>query len=147
MTTIAVKDNVMAADSRVVGDYAGTGIKLHRKKGAIVGFAGNAEQAMVFVDWYFDRKSRQPKVENEDEWEALVLTSKGIEYWGPSLRPIPQHEYAAIGSGSQHAITAMDCGKDAIQAVQMAARRDPWTGGRVVSMQLVPSARRKRERT
>ena len=111
---------------------------------AIIGIAGNVEHAMVFVDWYGDRKKREPDRHNECDWEALVLTAKGVEYWGSSLRPIKDGSgYAAIGSGSPHAITAMDCGKSAVQAVQMAAKRDPATGGRVVTMRLNPVVTRR----
>jgi hypothetical protein len=45
-------------------------------------------------------------------------------------------EYYAIGSGAAHAITAMDCGKNAMQAVRYAARRDINTGGRIVTARL-----------
>jgi hypothetical protein len=37
----------------------------------------------------------------------------------------------AIGCGSDHAITAMDMGATAYQAVQMAAKRDTGTGGTI----------------
>lgn len=41
-----------------------------------------------------------------------------------------QHdEPEAIGSGSAHAITAIDCGKTVREAVKMAAKRDSATGG------------------
>lgn len=35
----------------------------------------------------------------------------------------------ATGSGGDHAITAMDCGKSAVDAVKLAAKRDSCTGG------------------
>jgi len=37
----------------------------------------------------------------------------------------------AIGSGQDHALTAMDCGLSAKEAIKMAAKRDVNTGGRV----------------
>ncbi len=55
-------------------------------------------------------------------------------------------EYFAAGSGAKCALTAMDCGKSAIEAVRLAARRDPYTGGRIVSMSLTPAPPVKRQR-
>ena len=43
--------------------------------------------------------------------------------------PIPAGAIYAIGSGADHAITAMDMGASAIGAVEMAAKRDTGTGG------------------
>ena len=42
----------------------------------------------------------------------------------------------AIGSGADHAFTAMDCGCSAKEAVQMAVKRDTCTGGRIRSFKL-----------
>lgn len=136
MTTIAVRDGVMAADSRFTGTFIETGKKMFRRDKAIIGVAGTVTQALVFVDWYFDRKKRQPSLADEGEWAALVLTKGGVEYWDNSLRPVLCEGYTAIGSGSPFAMTAMDCGKTAKQAVQMAAKRDPYTGGTINTMTL-----------
>ena len=40
-------------------------------------------------------------------------------------------EIYAIGSGMYHAISAMDLGKTAEQAIEHAATRDPYTGGKI----------------
>src|SRR4051812_41649172 len=99
----------MAADSRISGSYNTLGIKIYRAPKALIGFAGEVTQALAFIDWYRDRKSRQPDLANEEDWCALVLTSGGIEYWDRSLRPMLQIEsIAAIGSGAPFAIAAMD---------------------------------------
>lgn len=45
--------------------------------------------------------------------------------------PIPPSATYAIGSGADHAITAMDMGANAFLAVQMAAKRDTGTGGTI----------------
>ena len=37
----------------------------------------------------------------------------------------------AYGSGADHAITAMDCGLSAREAIKMAAKRDNCTGGKI----------------
>jgi ATP-dependent protease HslVU (ClpYQ) peptidase subunit len=37
----------------------------------------------------------------------------------------------AKGSGADHALTAMDCGKDAREAINLSAMRDIYTGGHI----------------
>ncbi len=46
-------------------------------------------------------------------------------------------DFYAIGSGAKVALGAMACGKSAIEAVRIAARFDPYTGGRINSESLV----------
>ena len=45
---------------------------------------------------------------------------------------------AAIGSGAPYAIAAMACGKNAMDAVKIAKKFDPYTGGRITSIKLNP---------
>ena len=42
----------------------------------------------------------------------------------------------AVGSGTDHAVTAMDCGLNAVQAIEMAAMRDTYTGGEIKVIKL-----------
>jgi hypothetical protein len=44
----------------------------------------------------------------------------------------------AIGTGTDHAITAMDCGLSAREAVKMAMKRDTGTGGRIRTYKVKP---------
>lgn len=131
----------MASDSQVTGDYVSVCRKVFQRRGALVGIAGELSAAMMFVDWYFNRnKTSPPRAEAGDEeskWYALVATRSRLEYWDHHLRGTEIHEpYAAIGSGAAYAVAAMDCGKSAAQAVRIAARRDPYTGGRIVTLRL-----------
>jgi hypothetical protein len=128
MTVIAYRDGVLAADSCATdASFQTYTQKLFRRKGVLIGFCGDIEQALVFVDWYFDRKSRQPDRTSENEWEAIVITKEGAEMWGPSLRPVPviDHFYA-LGSGAAVAMGAMEAGATAKKAAQIACRRDPF---------------------
>jgi ATP-dependent protease HslVU (ClpYQ) peptidase subunit len=150
LTCIAVRDGVIAADSQVTGDYVfGTG-KLVARNDAIVGFCGVLSQAMVFVDWYFNRKSRKPSLEHECGWEALVLKRDGsIEWWDNSLRPLSLQGFHAIGSGCQFAMGAMEAGCTAAKAVEVACARDPYCNLPVTTMTFQTSKKtsaRKRPR-
>lgn len=145
MTCIAIKDGIVAADSRVSGAYSSAMVKLYKQPGAIIGFAGEICEALVFVDWYRDRRNRAPDTAHETGWCALVLSEKdGIEYWDKSLRPAKMLELqAAIGSGAPFAIGAMDAGKSAAEAVKIACKRDPACGFPVMTARLSSSRKGK----
>lgn len=137
MTIIAYRDGVMAADSQVTGNFTTLGIKLHRKSGKIIGFAGDLHQALVFVDWYFDSKQRKPDIANENDWVALVASKDGLEEWNHSLRPVRVPEmFYAIGSGAEVAMGAMEAGASAKRAAEIACKRADGCGGPVVTMRL-----------
>jgi ATP-dependent protease HslVU (ClpYQ) peptidase subunit len=61
---------------------------------------------------------------------ALVLIGhdKKTGFWKDRLRP---DNAFALGSGSHFALTAMDMGATAAEAVEMAKKRDTSTGGLV----------------
>ena len=143
MTCIAVRSGVMAADSQATDEFKTGAVKLYRRKGLIVGIAGNVSQAMVFVDWLFDNRERKPGIEVEDDWSALVLSADGLMHWDISLRPTPIVDaFYAIGSGASLAMGAMEMGASARQAVRVACKRDPYCSGPVVTMRLSQKPRR-----
>jgi ATP-dependent protease HslVU (ClpYQ) peptidase subunit len=147
MTTVAFRDGVMASDSQ--GNDACVGIvklqKLFRKKiknkEHIIGVAGHWEAALLFIDWYgttdkdlFDRLLRLPE---DSGFDILIWTGKRLLCADKLMRMTECNEdYYAIGSGASYAVTAMDCGKTAAQAVGYAIKRDNNSGGRVVTMSL-----------
>jgi hypothetical protein len=128
MTIIAYRDGVMAADTCLTDGFITAGIKLYKKKGHVIGFCGDVEQALVFVDWFFDqKKNRKPDLASESGWEAMVMNKDGVSTWGRSLRPIAMSDqFYAIGSGAPLAMGAMEFGASAAEAVAIACRRDPY---------------------
>lgn len=151
MTTIAFKDSVMASDSRYSETSVGItrGPKIFRKniakpgkpaKDVLIGIAGDVFAAMLFVDWYGTNDADLHKTLTEmtdDGFFVMIWDGKKLLEANRYCRPCEIAEpYYAIGSGGVHAITAMDCGRTAIQAVQMAAKRDSATGGRIVHFKL-----------
>jgi hypothetical protein len=153
VTTVAFRDGILASDSRYTDINVGitSGPKLFKKqvgkKQHLIGICGAVYSAMLFVDWYGTDKSdlhKQLTGLNNDEFEVMVWDGKVLRAANYLLRLTEVHEpYFAIGSGAVHAITAMDCGKSAMEAVQMAARRDSGTGGKVVTMTLLPKEIKK----
>ena len=76
MTTIVANRKGMAADKRISG--CGTVFKtskLHRVRGSIIGFCGNVEQALQFIEW---RRNPDAKPSfSEPNFEAIELTADG----------------------------------------------------------------------
>ncbi len=129
MTCVAVRDGVMAADSKACGNFVTATVKLYKVGKQLVGFAGTLEQALVFIDWLSDPKQRKPDLASEQDWCALVLSDRGLEEWGASLRPMQVYDnFYAIGSGAALAMGAMEAGASAKKAVEIACKRDPYCG-------------------
>ncbi len=147
MTTVAFRDGTMAADSLANDDNVGAVKvqKIYRKKikgkEYIFGIAGYLEAGQMFIEWFSTRDQslmdRLTKLTEDDSFDVLIWNGKKLMIADQLMRLTEiNDEYFAIGSGAPHAITAMDCGRSARQAVQMAMKRDINTGGRVVTMRL-----------
>jgi hypothetical protein len=163
VTTIVVKGNKMAADSRltVSSDAGGDRIFSVKKifrlaNGCLVGASGENGPGLIFVRWAdsnldadgFPNESadpRPPEIETGDEDDdlfILVLTPAGElvqydSYWVPeSIDLSANYGFYAIGSGAKAAMGAMHANEHigARQAVIIASLVDPWTAGPFVEM-------------
>lgn len=159
MTTIAYRDGILAADSRLTYSTEGGGsrkhlcTKLYKKTitegrktfEVIIATAGESSPALVFMDWYGTGKP-PPEMLRElgGDFTCLILRPDGLYEADVYCRPDKINEpFYAIGSGAKEALAAMHCGKSAVQAVRVAACVDPYTGGRIVSMSLEPRQPRR----
>jgi hypothetical protein len=159
MTTIAYRDGIIAADSRVtVATEAGGSrkhlcTKLYRKQiteskktfDVVIATAGEAFSALVFVDWYGTGKP-MPDVLRDlgGDFTCLILRPDGLWEADVYCRPDKIEEpFYAVGSGSKEALAAMHCGKSARDAVRVAAMIDPYTGGRIVTETLGPKEKKR----
>lgn len=142
MTTIAFKDGVIAYDSRCTqgmnitdDDYS----KHHVVEGSHYFMCGApADHPRFFEADQGGNKRSDTRLEahgliwdGKDLWEAGF--EDGKEFW-KARRELSKHY--SLGSGADHAITAMDMGADAKTAVKMAAKRDCGTGGRIRTFKL-----------
>lgn len=157
MTTIAYRDGILAADSRLTVDH-GSGARKHfckklfrktitegkKKFDVIIATAGESSPGMVFVDWYGSGKPVPDLfLHIGGDFLCLVLRPDGLFEYDVYCRGEEIHEdFYAIGSGSMAALAAMHCGKSALDAVRIAARIDTYTGGRIVSESLAPKTKR-----
>lgn len=134
MTTIAANREVMAADSKCTVDSVSFHTpKIFRKKGALIATAGDCGPGNRFLEWYGSRRKKKPDIGADEDFEALVLTAKGLIYYGKDFEPVPiASGVFAIGSGSVAALTAMKVyGATPEQAVEAACVIDEYTEGPV----------------
>lgn len=139
MTTIAYKDGVIAYDSRITcgsiiehDNYE----KLIESKGVKFILTGATSDFPRLIDVYFGGKHK-----NIDAtglvFDGETIWCVGHSNFGGFWRTVvsPRSVYA-MGSGTPHALTAMDMGASAAEAVEMAKKRDTCTGGQVRLLEL-----------
>lgn len=131
MTTIAYDGKLLAADTQVTCQnsfVAGFVNKIHKlSDGSYVAFAGNMNALPSILDYF--ETGKEPELKNV-EFECLHISANGIahDYYndlqrGPAVIPW------VGGSGAQIALSAMHCGKNAYEAVELACKLDIRTGG------------------
>lgn len=132
MTTIAFDGKILACDSRLVGEHIETVSlqKIRKIKAGYFAYCGSPGEAEMVRKWIEAGRvwEKRPKVE---EFSALIVRKYSVHYIDESLEEVPMKAPVAIGTGASIALTAMDCGRNAIEAIRFAIKRDPYTGGRV----------------
>ena len=133
MTTITHKDGIVAYDSRLT---SGTSIssevskKRHLSRGVEFFMCGSTADHKQFIEAYFDGRSPRKEL----DVTAIIVASGSVYKAGAGdgeLWVQPAANQCAIGSGRHNAITAMDMGATAKEAVKWAMKRDTGTGGRI----------------
>lgn len=135
MTTIAYKNGIVAYDSRstsgarILTDNAD---KQTVSKGVRFFMACSVSDQKSFIEQYHgDRsvgKSFNVSAFVVDDNELFLSSSDEKELW---VMPWDTKIHEAIGSGSEYAVTAMDMGASAKEAVKWAMKRDSGTGGKI----------------
>jgi hypothetical protein len=98
--------------------------------GSLFGGSGVSEQVLAVREWLEDET--KPKPEGLDDFNGILIESGRVyRLEGKLIRDRILERFHAVGSGSPFAITAMHLGKTAREAVVIAARFDPRTGGGV----------------
>ena len=112
-------------------------IKVQRlDDGRIVGTCGDTALAAGLIEWLKGQGDR-PVGKAEDDFAALVLRTDGVvEYISGHCIPTVVPPPVAVGSGMDFALGAMEAGKQPLEAVLIACRRDPGTGGKVTALYL-----------
>lgn len=135
MTTIVYKNGVIAYDSRITRGDTILDDDYNKNKifnGVNFFLAGQSHLMDSMIDMYFGGKlvelSSSPTMIVLDNNKLFLVGYSDNEIW--KFR-VSLKNHIAIGSGSDHALTAMDMGSTAIEAVEMANKRDICTGGTI----------------
>lgn len=142
MTTITVRDGIMACDSQVGISSDGGGdrayyncTKVFEIPDEFIGGAGESEGILLFFEWYMNGCTGKQtyKIMVDCDFDIIILHKDGtLEAWYPSgVSEIIHEKFYAIGSGTKCALAAMYCGKSAKDAIEITKKIDPHTGGRV----------------
>lgn len=149
MTTIAYRDGILAADSRAYGgDRApiGSKTKIHRLlDGTLFGLSSSAVGADNLIRKWVEDGCPAPKNDavKPDNFELILVRQNGEVFYAHdnlSLSGPIRSNKLAIGSGKEFALGAIEMGAGALQAVEVAARLDPWTGGPFDTLKLFGGA-------
>lgn len=145
MTTIVYRDGVMAGDRRVTNGHViepeVTKIFKRESDGALIGAAGTLGLAARFTRWFLQGEKGDPPElfakEGDCEAEAIIVrpNCRSETHYKYGVIHL-ESEYYAIGSGACAALTALDLGCSAEDAVRAAARRDTGTGAEIDVLKL-----------
>jgi ATP-dependent protease HslVU (ClpYQ) peptidase subunit len=132
MTVIAVRDGVVATDSRIaLDDSVSTCQKLFKIGQMVLGFAGESGGSLCLLRALRDGKGADPE-ELKGGWALGICKKRGIVYFDQALEPeILTSAYFAIGSGGAHAMGAMYRKATAVEAVRAAIALNANCGGPV----------------
>jgi ATP-dependent protease HslVU (ClpYQ) peptidase subunit len=155
MTTIATKDGVIVGDGRmslgatIIKDDT---VKVFNINNHLVGVCGAARAISTFVGWLqkhtdYRMVSEQvgdlvdlipPVLEQSEDYTALVVTpdKQVLLYEGGVPIDMGYDVHMAIGSGGDFALSAMDSGLSAEEAVKVAMKRDVYSGGTITVVSL-----------
>jgi ATP-dependent protease HslVU (ClpYQ) peptidase subunit len=154
MTTVTVKDNIVACDSQLTNGYTISsldGEKVVKINGCIVAGAGSYAQIIKFRQWFTEHsdvliaQQDNPTVNiplpqnlQEGDFTGAVLYPEGdlYVYEGRTDVAIKFEQPWAMGSGSDFALAAMKAGKSAKGAVEVAIDLDVFSGGEVKTYEL-----------
>lgn len=104
--------------------------------GRIVGTAGETAFGLDLIEW-LEGKGEKPKRKPDEDFAALLLNLDGsVSLITTSCIPVRIPCPAAIGSGMDFAIGAMEAGKTPATAVAIAIKRDPGSGGSITTLHL-----------
>ena len=132
MTTIAYDGKQIAVDSRMSQNnrICDDNCKKYIVRGGWVFFmCGNFALYDSFIDAFLEEKPFTKKGEI-GSFAVRVIDSKVFDIsYNEQYNLCEIGSIEAAGTGSDHALIAMDLGKSAVEAVKLAAKRDMYTGG------------------
>ena len=136
MTTIAYHEKIIAYDSLQATDDMIIDDNIDKKivrNGVVFFMCGSSKDIDSFIEYYLtgsgekkDYGSHGIVVDNGELFHAYIYEKDGL----CKFKINPDKPYA-IGSGEEYALSVMDLGFTAVQAVRSAIKRDVYSGGRI----------------
>lgn len=145
MTTIAVRDGIVAADRMISGGGTalGTRTKIEKIGRAIAAATGTGHLAARFVSWVrCGCKGLPPEMsqkygeEGVHDATGIIILPDRIITFIPEGYQWCDHGLIAFGSGGDIARGAMGFGASAIQAIEVASMFDLYTGAGIDVLRL-----------
>ncbi len=141
MTSIAYRDGILAADSRATaGDHgwvkADEVQKIFRLPDGSL-FAGAGDQGLhgALRAFLSEESGERPDIGDSDAIQVM-LDGKIWYYTGKSVR-VAKAPFIALGSGLPALLGAMYAGASAQEAVAIACKIDPYSGGFVYAVPII----------
>lgn len=125
-------DGLVLQSGTIVGTRADKVWRL--SDGRLLGCAGRRSDAVAFREYL--EGGDKPKIKEPFSALVLGLNRRATYHSESDLRGLETELPAAIGSGMDYALGAMDAGASAEQAVAIAGGRDGSTGGEVMALLL-----------
>lgn len=136
MTAIAYDGHTLASDSQINNEdskepYGAK--KIWRAGEMLVGCCGTYSSSMRFVEWVRSGMDEDTAPKSLGEFGAIVILKNGKPvFYEDGKHPFTlRGPFAANGSGGPYAMAAMLAGATAPEAVKIACRLDPSSGGAV----------------
>ncbi len=139
MTTIAIKDDIIAADGRRSwgSEIRGEGCeKIKIKHGRIYAFTGVVPMFDPLIEWHNAGANPSAVPPSKDcDWHLIVIDAAGVHKFSESC-PHPEmfDQPVAFGAGGDYAMGAMLAGADARRAVEITASITTHTGGKITAV-------------
>jgi hypothetical protein len=146
VTVIAWDGKTLAADKQ--GTWNGTKrrvTKIFRVGADLVAFSGEPQFGLAMVQWWRDggKPEQFPKHQSDkDDWQPFLVIQKQrgrpriLRFERTPFPIVLEERTYAMGSGSDFATAAMDCGRTAVGAVRVACKRDNGCGNGIDTLTL-----------
>lgn len=137
MTTLAFDGKILAADTRVTTSsgmvFGNTEKIISLDDGRLLAGCGSISVLHAVASWL--NGGEKPKLEDGESFEGILINAGGSGHIAQEItnemRLYPACIPWASGTGEQFAMTAMRCGKNAAEAVEVAMQLDIYSGGNV----------------
>lgn len=134
MTTIAWDGKLLVADKQANINQCKFKVnKIIKHNGELLFAAGSFDLIKFLYDWYCSGAVAEkfPSFQSGENWNCFHVIKKNGEIWRYERTHIPfliDAQIYACGSGRDFALTAMELGRSAKEAVAIAHKFDPDTG-------------------